>query len=412
MEKFGELISPVSVDEFLANYWEKTFLHVRNEHGKNDHGRFSDYFTLRDVDLWLTSGRGRLVIAPPKDSDGRTEEHDPQDINTSIVYAAFASGCSLVLEPMEDWPPLMTLVASLGRDFHAAVGARAFLTPEAGRPFPVHVAGCDVLVLQLEGEKTWHLHEPRLLQVNPSQKKTFNFPVTWYGRTKTPVMSRVCLEPGDVLFIPRGMPYQAVDQKGACLYLLFEITPLFWMDFLRVAVEYAALHSEELRKALPPGFVDDDEICERMRQTFRDAMNAFEKVTSFDAVLASVKRNRLRMQRFPPDGHFAQLMDIEGVAADSFVERRRDILCAVDEYVDVERNRKCAIYFGKERVIGPLHLRRALEFVRDHSLFRVSEIPGLDPQGQVVLARRLISEGLLRRVLTARPVEVSEAAVT
>lgn len=406
VENFGDLLSPFSVNDFFDNYWEKTFLHTQSRTG-----RFSNYFSLCDMDRWMASTRGSISITAPEGSELRTERYQPQEISMSIAYTAFARGCSLILDAMETWPALQGLVKALGREFDAEIGVNAFLTPKGARTFLTHAAGHDILILQLEGEKIWHLHQFSLLQLNPSQKKNFKFPEEWYGRTKTPLLAEVCLKPGDMLYIPRGMPYQAVAQNGTCLHLYVSITPLFWMDFLKIAAEQAALHSQDMRRALPPGFVDDEEICERMRSTFQDVMKVFQEVTSFDEVLAAAKRNRVTLQRFPSDGHFAQLSEPEALTIDSEIERRRDVLCVVDEVFDRERNTKMTIFFGNEQVVGPLHLRCALEFIRDHARFRVSEIPGLDEKGQLALVRRLIMEGLLRRDLASKPVELAEFAV-
>ena len=405
VETWGDLIAPLSVSDFFANYWEKTFLHLHNEPG-----RFSRYFSLRDFDRWLTSTRGSLFISPPQ-ADAPTERYRPKEISLSSAYAAFARRCLLVLNPMEDWPPLQGLVKALEKDFHAEINVEAHLAPEETRTFPPYVAGHDVLILHLEGERIWHLHEFSLLQINPPQKKNLKFPLKWYGRTKAPVAAEVCLKPGDLLFIPRGMPHRAVAQNGACLHLDFGITPFVWMDFLKLAAECVAVHSDALRRALPPGFVEDQEISERMRHTFQEVMKTFQETATFDEVLAAVKRNRVKLQNYPPDGHFAQISVLAGLTLDSAIERRRDLLCVVDDVVDVNKNPKVAIFFGSEHVAGPPHLRRALEFIRDQARFRVSEVPGLDEKGQLVLVRRLILEGLLQRVLAPERAEQSEPAV-
>jgi hypothetical protein len=410
VESFGNLIAPLSVDDFFANYWEKTFLHLQTESG-----RFLNYFSLRDIDSWLTSVRSGLpdsiVITAPEGAEARTEKHRPREIGVDVAYAAFASGGSLILNHMEDWPSLLRFVKALGRDFHADIGVNAYLTPKGARTFPIHTDEHDALILHLEGEKVWHLHEFSLLQLGLTQKKNLRFSKEWYGRTKTPQLAEICLKPGDLLYIPRGMPHYAVAQDSACLHLTVSITPLYWMDFLKIAAEYAAIHSQKLRKALPPGFVDSEEICEHMRHTFPEVMKVFQEVTSFDGVLAAVKRNRVTFQSYPSDGHFAELLETEGLTITSEVERRRDILCVVEEVLDRERNTKIAIFFANEQVTGPLHLRRALEFIRSHDRFRVSEIPGLDEKGQLTLARRLIREGLLRRAHASASIEVLEPAL-
>lgn len=406
VKTIGDLIAPFSVDQFFTNYWEKTFLHVQN--GSN---RFSNFFSLRDIDSWLASTPGNLFIKAREGYEARTESFKPQEISLSIAYAALARGCSLILDRLEDRPSLQGLVKALEKDFNASITVEAFLTPQEAKPFSVHAAGYDLLVLQLEGERIWQLHEFSLLQFNPSQKKNFKFPLEWYGRTKTPVFAEVCLRPGDVLFIPRGMPFQAISQQGTCLHLDFSITSLLWMDFLKIAAECAALHSQEVRRALPPGFVESQEICEHMRRTFEEVMKVFQEVTSFDEVLAAVKRNRVTRQDFPPDGHFTQLVDSAEITADSEIERRQNILCFVEEVIDINRKPRAAIFFGKEHVTGPPGLRRAMEFIRDHPRFRVSEIPGLDEKGQITLTRRLIQEGLLRRALISKPADVAEFAM-
>lgn len=276
----------------FSSYWEETYLHLQ---GRPD--RFAHYFSLRDMDTWLTSVRSGLpdsvMITAPEGAEARTEKYRPQEVRLDVAYASLARGSSLVLNHMEDWPSMLGLVKALGRDFHADIGVNAYLTPKGARTFPIHTDGHDVLILHLEGEKVWHLHDFSLLQLGLSQKKNFNFSQEWYGRTETPQIAEIRLKPGDLLFIPRGMPHYATAQGSACLHLTVSITPLYWMDFLKIAAENAAIYSQEIRRALPPGFVTDPKICERMRDTFQEVMKAFQEVTSFDEVLAAVKRDRV-----------------------------------------------------------------------------------------------------------------------
>ncbi len=394
---FRDLIAPLSFDDFLANYWERTFLHLQGEPE-----RFADYFSSRDIDSWLTSTRSGLpdsiMITAPEGAEARSDKCRPGDIGADAVHMAFARGSSLVLNHMEDWPSLHRLVKALGRDFHADIGVNAYFTPKGARTLPIHTDEHDVLILHLEGEKVWRLHEFSLLQVRLAQKKNLRFSQEWYGRTSTPLLAEIVIRPGDLLYIPRGMPHFAVAQDSTCLHLTVSVSPLYWMDFLKIAAEQAAIYSQELRRALPPGFVDSQELCDRMRRAFPDIMRAFQEFTSFDEVLAAIKRNRVTFQGAPADGQFALFSSTDDLVAESEVERRRDVLCVVDEVFDNERNKKIAIWFANQYVAGPPHLRRTLEFIRDHAKFRVSEMPGLDENGQMILVRRLIREGLLRRV--------------
>lgn len=411
VESFADLIAPLSAEEFFSSYWEKTFLHLQ---GRPD--RFAHYFSLRDIDTWLTSVRSGLpdsiMITAPEGAEARTDRYRPREVRVDLAYAELAQGSSLVLNHMEDWPSVLGLVKALGRDFHADIGVNAYVTPKGARTFPIHTDEHDVLILHLEGEKVWRLHEFSLLQLKLSQKKNLNFSKEWYGRTETPLLAEVRLRPGDLLFIPRGMPHYATAQDSACLHLTVSITPLYWMDFLKTAAEYAAVYSQDVRRALPPGFIYDQRLCEQMRSSFKEVMKAFQEVTSFDEVLAAVKRDRVAFQGYPSDGHFAEVLSTQKLSAESEVERRPDVLCVVGEMFERQRNRKMAIWFGSQHVAGPMHLRRALEFVRDNARFRISDVPGLDEKGQLTLIRRLLLEGLLRRAMASQYSEIPEPAMS
>ena len=116
VETFGDLIAPMSVEDFFASYWEKTFLHLQNEPG-----RYSGFFSLRDIDGWLSIDARQLLITAPEDAEPRTDTYHPQEISLSIAYAAFARGCSLIFDRLEDRPSLQGLAAGLARDFHADI---------------------------------------------------------------------------------------------------------------------------------------------------------------------------------------------------------------------------------------------------------------------------------------------------
>ncbi len=389
------LIDPVPPQEFLANYWENTFLYLP----RNRSDRFEDLFSLRDVDHWIRSTRSGLpdsvLTTPPDGAESGAQRYRPQDVAVDNIYESFANGHSVVLNYLEDsWPPLFDLVTSLGQAFSANIGVNMYLTPKGSKTFSLHTDDHDVFVLQVQGEKAWRLHELRNLGVmRLDYKKDLAFTSDWgQSRLEGPVLAELTLRPGDVLYIPRGMPHCAVAKDATSLHLTISITPLYWMDFLKAAVEQAAVQSPELRRALPAGFIDKPAAVAAMKQQFEKVMEAFQANLSFEGALGVVTKNRVRAQGFPQDGHFAQLNDLEGLNVDSVLERRNGISCAVDHYEDKFSN----IRFGARHVRGPGRLREAFDFIRDHKQFRVGELPGLDDQSRLVIARRLIREGLLR----------------
>lgn len=414
-----DLLQPTPVAEFIRDYWEQEYLYVP----RNREGHFDCLFSIDDVDRWLSSTRSgdpdSVLVTPPEGADSGKPDagmrrYRPRDVPIDHLYEVFAKGHSLVLNHLEDsWVPVSSLVRMLARNFCANVGVNVYLTPRGARTFPIHIDDHDVFVLQVYGEKLWQLHERNQLPVMRLEYgKDLLFPADWKpSNLNAPMVAELLLRPGDVLYIPRGMPHCAVTKDKPSLHLTLSITPLYWTDFLKIAVEQACLSVPELRRALPPGFINDPEAPEAMSEVFKRAISLFNEHASFDATFETARRNCVRSLGFPPDGHFSQLSGLSEITVDSEVAMRENILCSVEISADQASN----IRFGTRHVRGPKHLLRAMMYIRDQKRFRIGELPGLDDQSKLVLIRRLIKEGLLRvttstRVAAAKLEAVLESA--
>jgi Cupin superfamily protein len=391
---FDDLIAPIPFEEFVAKYWENAFFHNATRGSL-----FEPLFSLQDVDRWLTSTRtgesDSVLLIPAEAAVGATRRFRPRDISIDEVYGAFAQGHSVVLNKIEDsWPPILHFVKELGRRFCADVGVNAYLTPQGSRAFPTHIDDHDVFVLQIYGEKVWHLYELTMLPIERlTYKRDLAYTPAWgESRLKTPEIAELRLRPGDLLYVPRGMPHHAIAQDSTSLHLTFSVVPVYWTDFLKAAVEQASVHAPALRRALPPGFVNGLEPYELMRREFEAVLQAFQENVSFEDSFGVVQTHRVRQQGFGADGHFAHLDRLSELSPGSWLQKREDLLCTVDTSAYGFSN----IRFGTGQVRGPARLRRAFEFIRDTPRFRAAEIPGLNEESQLVLARRLIREGLLR----------------
>lgn len=388
-------LAPVSADDFFTNYWERDRLHISRRRS----GLYDALFSLQDVDRWLASTKindaDALVLAAPEGADSGKRQCRPGEIAMEEIYDLFAKGYSLVLNRLEEtWPPLARLREMLGGVFCGDIGINVYLTPLGSRTFPVHIDSHDVFVLQVYGTKLWRLHEFEHLPImRLDYRKDLNYPTYWSHPERAPLLQELCLETGDLLYIPRGMPHCAIARDEPSLHLTVSINPLYWTDFFKAAVEQASFDAASLRRALPPRFVGDPEARESMRATFDKAFAEFKQHISFDDTLTVLSRRRIRAQGFPQDGHLAHLLRLGELTNDSELERRPNILCMVEFS---EEYGVSSIRFGAAHVRGPKHLRRAFELIRDRQRFRVAELPGLDPGSQLTLVRRLMREGLLR----------------
>ena len=409
---FEQLISPVTREEFLSNFWEKGHLHV----ARDTPSYFSDLFSTAEIDHWIVTSRSGLPdsigIASPDGAENGRRNTRPQDCDIDDVYEAFSRGHSLILNYLEDSWPLIDFSKRLAHDLCAKIGVNAYLTPQASQTFPVHTDDHDVLILQLHGRKAWRLYERKMMPIN---KRSLEFSneleagLEWDGLTETPLRAELDVAPGDVLYIPRGMPHCAVAKESISLHLTVSITPMYWTDFLRCLIEDAQLRSNRLRRALPLSFIEQPAAWQKMRDELPRVLEQLRDELSFDRALDVVRRHWVKKQRFAPDGHFSSLVRLQSISSGTLLEQR-----PTQHLLFSEKDDALFLTFGHKQVRFPTRIRKAVTFVREKDRFHVSEIPGLDEASQVVLAKRLVREGFLRlsaEELRTDPVKPTRCAV-
>ena len=162
------------------------------------------------------------------------------------------------------WPPVSDIVTDLRRALASDVKCNVYCTPPESQGFDTHVDGHDVLVLQTSGSKTWRIHDVQTeLPVESSPLMNEMFPrlagsMPDYGEPTREVV----LRPGDLLYLPRGVPHSAASNIGdaprvaQCLHAAAVIldglkvhTPTLPQDLLRTQ-QAAHERSRELAQQL------------------------------------------------------------------------------------------------------------------------------------------------------------------
>jgi hypothetical protein len=90
------------------------------------------------------------------------------------------------------------------------------------------------------------------------------------------------------------------------------------------------------------------------------------------------------------EGQWSELRALDDLTVETSLERRATVLAELDGHT---------LCFEGKRIEFPEHVREELEaLVLADGPLRASELPGsLDDEGRLVLVRRLIREGFLRR---------------
>lgn len=293
-------------------------------------------------------------------------------IDARAVFDEFADGATLVFQSMHRyWGPLADYCRGLELALGHPVQANAYITPPGAQGFDAHEDDHDVFVLQSQGTKQWRVHDRHDLP--PS---------------RPPVIDAL-LSPGDSLYIPAGFPHSASTQERASVHITIGILAVTWAAAVKEALRVVE-SDPAFGDPLPLRFsVDDGALAE---ETARRLGRIGSAVTEIDPVaMAKTLRRKVLTTRQPLlRGQIHRLLALGEVEDQSVVTRRPGSMCVL-ETIDGE----LAVLLGDRELRMPARLEPAMALLADGRRVVVSDLPGLDEAGRMVLVRRLIREGLL-----------------
>lgn len=263
-EVLAWLAWPLSPATFFDEYWEKKPLHLRR--GRPQY--YGDAFSKAALDRHLKEGTPlgygeRINLARTDPSVGKKVDLNRGAKGELAEFAeveeAWSRGASVQVMHMQQFhEPVWRLLAAMERSFGALFGANAYLTPGGEQGFAPHFDDVEVFMMQLEGSKRWRIYEPPLGEEFPLPREySRDFLPSELGE---PVLDCV-LEPGDLLYLPRGSVHAGVAVGDGFSHHLTVSTyqKTAWCHLLErtlsSAVERAASSSAEFREGLPLGFL-------------------------------------------------------------------------------------------------------------------------------------------------------------
>jgi hypothetical protein len=352
---------------------------------RGEPGRFDDLLSLEDVERMVCAGglrhpAFRLVKAGERLELGDYASDVPWrpvpfagTIDVPRALSAFASGATVVLQALHHThPPLATFCRLLETELRQPVQANAYFTPRDSQGLPVHHDTHDVFCLQVAGRKRWLVYEP-VLEL-PLRDQRYRPEL---GEPGEPVLDLV-LEPGDTLYMPRGWLHQALTSDEDSLHLTIGVNVYTWLDALRAALDECA---EELavRRSVPDDGVAPAELLE-----------ALEARLQPDDVARRRRSKLVRTRRPVLEGALSELRASDALTAQTLLERRPTVLSELEDG---------ALVFEGKTLRVPERAAAELKAVAEsEGPFRAQELPGeLDAESRLVLLRRLIREGFVRR---------------
>jgi bifunctional lysine-specific demethylase and histidyl-hydroxylase NO66 len=386
-----DILGVEDLEQFLDGHWEKSPRRVRGverEKCRQVPMAIRGLLDLPELEQLIASAGG----APDSATNiiegywARPVSAAPGDPRLlTVPVDAFARGASLLIPAVHH---RLSRIAQLCRQFDNAMlasgvplaqptQANAYATPRGGQGFGAHYDNHCAVILQLHGLKTWTIHAPA--EELPTSRCADIIPDGQLGS----VVMTVRMEPGDVLYVPRGFPHSATAHNEVSLHLTLGIFAATWSDL----VKSVATDSPALRAAVRPRTGSGMSAT----QFYRDGLVA----ALAGADPADVLQRKLAdsLTGLPPlPGR--RLQDSTRLADITPTCRlvRSKLVLAMVRREDGQAVLRCP----GVRIALPGALLPALEFVADSESFSLSEIPAGGAEfDRADLVRRLVSCGLL-----------------
>ncbi len=365
---FTDLLDLAAVDELLSRRGLRTpFLRIAKDGRVVDPKRFT------------TSGGAGAEIADQVSSDA--------------VTRLFADGSTVVLQGLHRlWPPLIEFADQLAADLGHPTQVNAYVTPPSSRGFDAHYDVHDVFVLQVAGQKHWTIHEPVLRDPLRTQLWTDRREDVAAAAAREPVIDAV-LEPGDVLYLPRGFLHSATALGEISAHLTIGVHSVTRWGAAEAALDLArtlAAEDPALRGSLPLG-VDlsrPDSVRDEVAGVIAGLQEWLGRVDPTE-VADSLRARTWAQVRPEPVAPLAQSAAAAALGPDTVLRLRSRLRCSLQDTTD-----GLTLLAGRRSLDFPAGARDALSGLLAGAPCTVGSLPGLTAEEQLSLARRLVTESI------------------
>jgi ribosomal protein L16 Arg81 hydroxylase len=383
----ARVIAPISTETFFAEYFErKPMLVKRGEPHYHD-----ALLTLDALDHVITTYQlfhpDINLANAARDIQTRDYTFQSGQIDVARLYKQFADGATIICNQLERFhTPLGDMCRGLERDLSTRFQANIYLTPQEAQGLRTHYDSHDVFVMQIHGIKHWKIYDTPI-----------ELPFRGQGFTDNRVepgnvTMEFDLEPGDVLYMPRGVMHDTRTSTRDSLHITVGVLFTSWTELLLEAVARVALTDPEFRRSLPPGFARPGFDRTGAQAQFHKLLARIAERADFHASLDHFADDLVTSRLGLLEGQLGMVRRLDSITADTVAGVRPNLLYRIRES---ETHVTVSSYTGE--ISLPRHAGDTLRGALESERFVVRELPGdLDDAGKVVLVRRLVREGLAR----------------
>ena len=256
------LLGTCSVEYFRDRVFEKRTAYFRSRQEVNEilldvsSGLMHTYEKLDDVCLNDSEKRRKTVVSGDK---------------------------TLVLNDIQDdYIALKSICTNIGKTLGVSCYVNAYITPRYSQGFLPHYDSHDVIILQLDGSKSWTVQNdsPQLV-TKGSIQATF--------KSCAEASMQVELEKGSALYIPRGQIHAARTGSERSVHLTIGLYPVEISEVIAEMIEMSTYKSTVFRQRVD---ITDNSIesFEKMKERIDFVIRETNTYEAYMSALAAIRR--------------------------------------------------------------------------------------------------------------------------
>ena len=379
---FDSLIAPIGRERFFSEYFERKPFLVR----RNIANYFDSLFSLEAVDALLGTRMLREPdirrISSSHKKKGFTEFSRDGVADRNALLRGHAEGDTLVFDQADRLhPPLDRALAQCEAEIRLPFRVNAFLTPPGRKGFNLHYDTHEVIVLQVSGTKNWRICDNPLPL--PHEEQQYSHALT----DSANVIAELTLHPGDMLYLPRGYIHDASSTDTTSLHISIALRTRALREVALVGLKRELMASAPMRKMAIFDQHATPAAMAGLRSQLHELAERIDLGGALDEVLHAFIMGRSR----PVEGRLLELERAQPIDHDTPLRVREDCL-----FHPFARGESIRLAVDGKTVTLPAAVRPVLDYMRSSGTFCAQNLPGLEYESRLLLAKKLHAAGMLR----------------
>jgi ribosomal protein L16 Arg81 hydroxylase len=254
---FDNLVEPIGRERFFSEYFGKTWVQVKGSSSLTQSvmtwSELNRLISMRSI--WTPATMRVMLDRKAMANEdycssliatGGGEQMRP---DMKKLEPLIRRGVSIVLNDINTHAPGVAAVCdALQEATGGTVQSNLYFSMRQRQAFGPHNDTHDVFALHCCGEKVWQVYKNKEDSpiAHPRHQRSFDEAAKMAGE----VEAEVKMEPGDLLYLPRGQFHDALASQNGSVHIAFGVTMPKMIDLL-TAIWEAALLSPKMRANLP-----------------------------------------------------------------------------------------------------------------------------------------------------------------